>query len=55
MGPGRQHANLFARECIPVDSFYLTGKAGEYGVHARFIERTSEGDSGVVAKVTDAQ
>jgi UDP-N-acetyl-D-glucosamine dehydrogenase len=28
--------------CIPVDPFYLTWKAREYGVHARFIELAGE-------------
>jgi len=28
--------------CIPIDPFYLTWKAREYGVHARFIELSGE-------------
>jgi UDP-N-acetyl-D-glucosamine dehydrogenase len=44
--------------CIPVDPFYLTWKAHEYGVHTRFIELAGEINSGmpqwVVHKVIDA-
>lgn len=42
--------------CIPIDPFYLTWKAREYGVHTRFIELAGEINSAmpdyVVAKVT---
>ncbi|HMS19155.1 nucleotide sugar dehydrogenase [uncultured Sphingorhabdus sp.] len=41
--------------CIPIDPFYLTWKAREYGVHTRFIELAGEINSGmpdyVVGKV----
>ncbi|HEV2080941.1 MAG TPA: nucleotide sugar dehydrogenase [Brevundimonas sp.] len=44
--------------CIPIDPFYLTWKAREYGVHTRFIELAGEVNSAmpdyVVAKVTAA-
>jgi UDP-N-acetyl-D-glucosamine dehydrogenase len=44
--------------CIPIDPFYLTWKAREYGVHTRFIELAGEVNSSmpdyVVAKVTAA-
>lgn len=44
--------------CIPVDPFYLTWKAREYGVHTRFIELAGEVNSAmplwVVGKVADA-
>jgi UDP-N-acetyl-D-glucosamine dehydrogenase len=44
--------------CIPIDPFYLTWKAREYGVSTRFIELAGEVNSNmpdyVVAKVTDA-
>ena len=44
--------------CIPIDPFYLTWKAREYGVHTRFIELAGEINAGmphwVVHKVTDA-
>ncbi len=44
--------------CIPVDPFYLTWKAREYGVHARFIELAGEINEQmpdwVVNKVTEA-
>jgi UDP-N-acetyl-D-glucosamine dehydrogenase len=44
--------------CIPIDPFYLTWKAREYGLHTRFIELAGEVNSAmpdyVVAKVTDA-
>jgi UDP-N-acetyl-D-glucosamine dehydrogenase len=44
--------------CIPIDPFYLTWKAREYGVHTRFIELAGEINSGmpawVVGKVRDA-
>ncbi|NOU23302.1 MAG: nucleotide sugar dehydrogenase, partial [Methyloglobulus sp.] len=41
--------------CIPIDPFYLTWKAREYGVHTRFIELAGEVNSAmpdyVIAKV----
>lgn len=44
--------------CIPIDPFYLTWKAREYGVTTRFIELAGEVNSNmpdyVVGKVTDA-
>lgn len=44
--------------CIPIDPFYLTWKARQYGVHTRFIELAGEINSAmphwVVGKVTDA-
>ena len=44
--------------CIPIDPFYLTWKAREYGVHTRFIELAGEVNesmpSYVVRKVGDA-
>lgn len=44
--------------CIPIDPFYLTWKAREYGVSTRFIELAGEVNSNmpdyVIAKVTDA-
>jgi UDP-N-acetyl-D-glucosamine dehydrogenase len=44
--------------CIPIDPFYLTWKAREYGVHTRFIELAGEVNHAmpewVVAKVADA-
>ncbi len=44
--------------CIPIDPFYLTWKAREYGVHTRFIELAGEINSAmpawVVGKVTAA-
>ncbi|MGE0799233.1 MAG: nucleotide sugar dehydrogenase [Lautropia sp.] len=44
--------------CIPVDPFYLTWKAREFGVHTRFIELAGEINSGmpswVVGKLRDA-
>ncbi|MEO8441383.1 MAG: nucleotide sugar dehydrogenase [Betaproteobacteria bacterium] len=43
--------------CIPIDPFYLTWKAREYGVHTRFIELAGEINSAmpqwVVSKITD--
>jgi UDP-N-acetyl-D-glucosamine dehydrogenase len=43
--------------CIPVDPFYLTWKAREYGLHTRFIELAGEINSSmpdyVVSKVSD--
>jgi UDP-N-acetyl-D-glucosamine dehydrogenase len=44
--------------CIPIDPFYLTWKAREYGQHTRFIELAGEVNTGmpeyVVHRVTDA-
>jgi UDP-N-acetyl-D-glucosamine dehydrogenase len=44
--------------CIPIDPFYLTWKAREYGIHTRFIELAGEVNSGmpawVVSKCADA-
>ena len=44
--------------CIPIDPFYLTWKAREYGVHTRFIELAGDVNSAmpewVVEKLTDA-
>lgn len=44
--------------CIPIDPFYLTWKAREYGLHTRFIELAGEINSGmphwVVQKISDA-
>jgi UDP-N-acetyl-D-glucosamine dehydrogenase len=44
--------------CIPIDPFYLTWKAREYGVHTRFIELAGEVNSSmpdyVITKVTEA-
>jgi len=44
--------------CIPIDPFYLTWKAKEYGVHTRFIELAGEINQSmpgyVVSKLTDA-
>lgn len=44
--------------CIPIDPFYLTWKAREYGVHTRFIELAGEINASmpdyVVAKVLSA-
>ena len=44
--------------CIPIDPFYLTWKAREYGVHTRFIELAGEVNSSmpdyVVSKVGQA-
>lgn len=44
--------------CIPIDPFYLTWKAREYGVHTRFIELAGEVNSAmpdyVMSKITDA-
>lgn len=43
--------------CIPIDPFYLTWKAREYGVHTRFIELAGEVNSSmpdyVVSKIVD--
>jgi UDP-N-acetyl-D-glucosamine dehydrogenase len=44
--------------CIPIDPFYLTWKAREYGINTRFIELAGEVNSymprWVVGKITDA-
>jgi UDP-N-acetyl-D-glucosamine dehydrogenase len=44
--------------CIPIDPFYLTWKARQFGIHTRFIELAGEINSDmphwVVGKVTDA-
>ena len=44
--------------CIPIDPFYLTWKAREYGVHTRFIELAGEVNTQmpryVVSKLSDA-
>jgi UDP-N-acetyl-D-glucosamine dehydrogenase len=44
--------------CIPIDPFYLTWKAREYGLHTRFIELAGEVNSAmphwVVSKITEA-
>jgi len=44
--------------CIPIDPFYLTWKAREYGVHTRFIELAGEVNTAmpewVVGKTVDA-
>jgi UDP-N-acetyl-D-glucosamine dehydrogenase len=44
--------------CIPVDPFYLTWKAREYGLHTRFIELAGEVNTAmpdwVVSKIMDA-
>lgn len=44
--------------CIPIDPFYLTWKAREYGLHTRFIELAGEINSDmphwIVSKVADA-
>ena len=44
--------------CIPIDPFYLTWKAREYGIHTRFIELAGEVNTAmpewVIAKITDA-
>ncbi|TLG77631.1 nucleotide sugar dehydrogenase [Methylocystis sp. B8] len=44
--------------CIPIDPFYLTWKAREYGVHTRFIELAGEINSSmpdyVISKVVSA-
>ncbi|MCP3019492.1 UDP-N-acetyl-D-glucosamine 6-dehydrogenase [Cupriavidus basilensis] len=43
--------------CIPIDPFYLTWKAREYGLHTRFIELSGEVNKGmpeyVVGKLVD--
>jgi UDP-N-acetyl-D-glucosamine dehydrogenase len=44
--------------CIPIDPFYLTWKARQYGLHTRFIELAGEINNGmphwVISKVTGA-
>ncbi len=44
--------------CIPIDPFYLTWKAREYGVHTRFIELAGEVNSSmpdyVISKIASA-
>lgn len=44
--------------CIPIDPFYLTWKAREYGLHTRFIELAGEVNSGmpdyVISKISGA-
>jgi len=39
--------------CIPIDPFYLTWKAREYGLHTRFIELAGEINSGMPHWVVD--
>jgi UDP-N-acetyl-D-glucosamine dehydrogenase len=39
--------------CIPIDPFYLTWKAREYGVHTRFIELAGEINSSMPQYVVD--
>lgn len=39
--------------CIPIDPFYLTWKAREYGVHTRFIELAGEINQGMPRYVFD--
>ena len=39
--------------CIPIDPFYLTWKAREYGIHTRFIELSGEINQGMPAYVVD--
>ena len=43
--------------CIPIDPFYLTWKAREYGMHTRFIELSGEINASmpeyVIEKITD--
>lgn len=44
--------------CIPIDPFYLTWKAREYGIHTKFIELAGEINNSmpewVVSKISDA-
>jgi UDP-N-acetyl-D-glucosamine dehydrogenase len=40
--------------CIPIDPFYLTWKARQYGVHTRFIELAGEINTSMHEYVTDA-
>jgi UDP-N-acetyl-D-glucosamine dehydrogenase len=37
--------------CIPVDPFYLTWKAKEYGIHTRFVELAAETNNSMAAYV----
>lgn len=39
--------------CIPIDPFYLTWKAREYGIHTKFIELAGEVNSSMPAWVVD--
>ena len=39
--------------CIPVDPFYLTWKAREYGLHTRFVELAGEINSAMPQRVVD--
>jgi UDP-N-acetyl-D-glucosamine dehydrogenase len=39
--------------CIPIDPFYLTWKAREYGLHTRFIELAGEINRAMPARVVD--
>ena len=39
--------------CIPIDPFYLTWKAREYGMHTRFIELAGEINSAMPAYVVE--
>jgi UDP-N-acetyl-D-glucosamine dehydrogenase len=39
--------------CIPIDPFYLTWKAREYGLHTRFIELAGEVNSNMPAWVVE--
>lgn len=39
--------------CIPIDPFYLTWKAREYGIHTRFIELAGEVNEAMPARVVD--
>lgn len=39
--------------CIPIDPFYLTWKAREYGLHTRFIELSGEINTGMPQSVVD--
>ena len=39
--------------CIPIDPFYLTWKAREYGLHTRFIELAGEVNAGMPRYVVD--
>jgi UDP-N-acetyl-D-glucosamine dehydrogenase len=52
LGPG------LGGHCIPIDPFYLTWKARQFGLHTRFIELAGEINSDmphwVIGKVTDA-
>src|SRR3569833_1206924 len=45
-------------DCIPIDPFYLTWKAREYGVNTRFIELAGEINASmpdyVISKITSA-